>query len=310
MNKISTTIWFDGQAEEAAEFYVAAFGEGSLGNKLYYTEAGQEVHGRKPGSLLTVDFRVLDHDFVGLNGGPAFTLNPAVSFIVNYDPSRDENAKENLDKAWNMLADGGTVLMPLQEYPFSKHYGWIQDKFGVSWQLMLTNPEGEPRPSITPSIMFVGDNCGKAEEAQDFYLSIFKNAKKGTVMRYPAGMEPEKEGTVMFSDFMLEGQWFAAMDSAQDHKFQLNESFSFVVNCANQAEVDYYWEKLSAVPESEQCGWLKDKYGVSWQIVPTEFLRILTDSASDHDKYNRVMEAMMAMKKLDLAQLKAAADKS
>jgi predicted 3-demethylubiquinone-9 3-methyltransferase (glyoxalase superfamily) len=310
MNKITTNLWFDTQAEEAAEFYIAAFGDGSVGSKLHYTEAGQEVHGRTPGTVMTVDFRVLDHDFVGLNGGPAFTFNPSVSFIVNYDPSRDENAQANLDKAWNALADGGTPLMPLQEYPFSKHYGWIQDKFGVSWQLMLTDPSGEPRPVITPSIMFVGDNCGKAEEAQEFYLSVFKNAKKGNIMRYPAGMEPEKEGTVMFSDFMLEGQWFAAMDSAQEHKFQLNEAFSFVVNCADQAEVDYYWEKLSAVPESEQCGWLKDKYGVSWQIVPTEFLQILTNSASDTEKFGRVMGAMMKMKKLDLGELKAAADES
>jgi predicted 3-demethylubiquinone-9 3-methyltransferase (glyoxalase superfamily) len=305
MNKIATNLWFDTQAEEAAEFYVSVFGEGAVGRKLRYTDAGQEVHGQKPGSVMTVDFRVFDHDFVGLNGGPIFTFNPSVSFIVNYDPSRDENAKENLDKAWNLLADGGTPLMPLQEYPFSKHYGWIQDKYGVSWQLMLTNPDGEPRPVITPSVMFVGANCGKAEEAQEFYLSVFKNAKKGTMMRYSAGMEPEKEGTVMFSDFMLEGQWFAAMDSANEHDFVLNEAFSFVVNCADQAEVDYYWEKLSAVPESEQCGWLKDKYGVSWQIVPTEYLDMLTNA--DPEAFGRVMEAMLKMKKLDLAKLQAAA---
>ena len=305
MNKIATNLWFDSLAEEAAEFYIAAFGEGAVGRKLYYTDAGQEVHGQKPGTVMTVDFRLFDHDFVGLNGGPIFTFNPSVSFIVNYDPSRDENAQENLDKAWATLSEGGTPLMPLQEYPFSKHFGWIQDKYGVSWQLMLTNPEGEPRPVITPSVMFVGANCGKAEEAMDFYLSVFKDAKQGNVMRYPAGMEPEKEGNIMFADFMLEKQWFAVMDSAADHEFVLNEAFSFVVNCADQAEVDYYWEKLSAVPESEQCGWLKDKYGVSWQIVPTEYLGLLTQD--DPDASRRVMEAMLKMKKLDLAELKAAA---
>jgi predicted 3-demethylubiquinone-9 3-methyltransferase (glyoxalase superfamily) len=305
MNKIATNLWFDTQAEEAAEFYISVFGDGAIGRKLHYTEAGKEVHGQKPGTVMTVDFRVFDHDFVGLNGGPIFTFNPSVSFIVNYDPSRDENAKENLDKAWSALSDGGTALMPLQEYPFSKHYGWIQDEYGVSWQLMLTDPGGEPRPMIIPSVMFVGANCGKAEEAGEFYLSVFKNSKKGTLMRYPAGMEPEKEGTVMFSDFMLEGQWFAAMDSAHEHEFALNEAFSFVVNCADQAEVDYYWEKLSAVPESEQCGWLKDKYGVSWQIVPTEYLDMLTNT--NPESFGRVMEAMLKMKKLDLAKLQAAA---
>jgi predicted 3-demethylubiquinone-9 3-methyltransferase (glyoxalase superfamily) len=306
MNKITTNLWFNDQAEAAAEFYVLAFGSGAIGQKLRYTEAGQEIHGQKPGSVMTVDFRLFDHDFVGLNGGPIFTFNPSISFIVNFDPSRDENAQENLDKAWNALSDGGKELMPLQEYPFSKHYGWIQDKYGVSWQLMLTNPSGEPRPVITPSVMFVGANCGKAEEAMNFYLSVFKDAKQGNIMHYPAGMEPEKEGNVMFADFMLEDQWFAVMDSGNKHEFALNEAISFVVNCADQAEVDYYWEKLSAVPESEQCGWLKDKYGVSWQIVPTEYLEMLTKA--NPDAFGRVMGAMMKMKKLDLAELKAAAN--
>ena len=308
MNKIATNLWFDTQAEEAAEFYISAFGDGSIGRKLRYSEAGQEVHGQQPGGVMTVDFRLFDHDFVGLNGGPIFTFNPSVSFIVNYDPSRDENAEENLDKAWAALSEGGKELMPLQEYPFSKHFGWIQDKFGVSWQLMLTNPEGEPRPAITPSVMFVGANCGKAEEAMNFYLSVFKDTEQGNVMRYPAGMEPETEGNIMFADFMLENQWFAVMDSGNSHEFALNEAVSFIVNCADQAEVDYYWEKLSAVPESEQCGWLKDKYGVSWQIVPTEFLEMI--AGDDSAKNARVMEAMMKMKKLDLAELKAAADRS
>lgn len=304
MGKIATNLWFDNQAEEAAEFYLSAFGDGEVRRKLRYTEAGQEIHGQRPGSVMTVDFRVLDHDFVGLNGGPVFTLNPSVSFIVNYDPSRDENAKEKLDEAWHALAGGGEPLMPLDKYPFSERYGWIQDKYGVSWQLMLTNPEGEPRPAITPSLMFVGDKCGKAEAAGEFYLSVFRNARKGDIARYPAGMASDKEGTVMFSDFMLEGRWFAAMDSGGEHAFDFNEAVSFIVNCADQAEVDYYWEKLSAVPESEQCGWLKDKYGVSWQIVPTRFLDMLTEG--DSAKSARVMEAMLKMKKLDLAALEAA----
>lgn len=262
------------------------------------------MHGQKPGSLMTVDFIVADHDFVALNGGPVFSFTPTISFLVNYDPSRDDKAAEHLDEAWSKLLEGGTVMMPLQEYSFSKHYGWIQDEYGVSWQLMLTNPEGEPRPMITPSLMFTEAMCGKAEEAGDFYVSVFKNAKRGMVAHYPAGMEPDTENETMFSEFMLENQWFAAMDSAREHS-QFNEAISFVVNCADQAEVDYYWEKLSAVPEAEQCGWLKDKYGVSWQIVPTEFLNML--AGDDKEKSARVMEAMLKMKKLDLAALKAAA---
>jgi predicted 3-demethylubiquinone-9 3-methyltransferase (glyoxalase superfamily) len=108
-----------------------------------------------------------------------------------------------------------------------KDMAGVEDKFGVSWQLILTNPEGEERPIIVPSLMFVGDNTGKAEEASDFYLSVFKDSKRGALARYPAGMEPDKEGSVMFTDFKLLGQWFVAMDSAQKHDFAFNEGISF-----------------------------------------------------------------------------------
>src|SRR5262249_60833866 len=130
------------------------------------------------------------------------------------------------------------------------------------------NPEGEQRQFIIPFLLFVGDVYGKAEQASDFYLSIFRHSKRGAIVRYGAGQAPDKEGAVMFTDFMLEGQWFAAMDSAHEHKFKFNEAISFMVNCDTQEEFDYYW-KLSAVPQAEQCGWLKDKFVLSWQVVPT-----------------------------------------
>lgn len=304
MSKMSTCIWFDNQAEEAANFYTSVFENSKVGRISHYPAVGQEIHGQEAGSVLTVDFKIQGHKFVALNGGPVFTPNPSVSFMVNFDPSQLEGAREKLDETWNKLAEDGQVLMPLEKYPFSERYGWIQDKYGVSWQLILTDPAGDPRPFIVPSLMFVGDKCGKAEEAVDFYFSVFKDTKKGLVARYPAGMEPDKEGTIMFSDFMLEGRWFAAMDSAQEHKFDFNEAISFMVNCETQEEVDYYWEKLSAVPESEQCGWLKDKYGVSWQINPAALDRLM--ETSDKEKYERVFAAMMKMKKLDIAALEAA----
>jgi predicted 3-demethylubiquinone-9 3-methyltransferase (glyoxalase superfamily) len=177
--------------------------------------------------------------------------------------------------------------MPLDTYPFSERYGWVQDKYGLSWQLILTNPAGEERPLIIPSLMFVGNVCGKAEEASNFYCSVFKHARRGAIARYPAGMEPDQEGTVMFTDFQLEGQWFAAMDSAHKHDFTFNEALSFMVHCDNQEEIDYYWGALSAVPEAEQCGWLKDKYGVSWQIVPRALDALLGSSNQEQRARDR-----------------------
>jgi predicted 3-demethylubiquinone-9 3-methyltransferase (glyoxalase superfamily) len=153
-------------------------------------------------------------------------------------------------------------------------------------------------------MLFVRDNAGKAEEAMKFYTSIFDDAKiSDNLNRYPEGMEPDKGGTLMFGDFTIENQWVAAMDSAQGHEFNFNEAVSFMVNCKDQKEIDYFWEKLSAVPEAEQCGWVKDQYGVSWQILPAEMNELYS---GDAEKSKRAMEAMLQMKKLDIAELKQA----
>ncbi|HLC76565.1 MAG TPA: VOC family protein, partial [Candidatus Peribacterales bacterium] len=228
----------------------------------------------------------------------------SISFMLNFDPSKDANARKNLDALWEKLADGGTPLMPLDTYPFSEHYGWIRDKYGISWQLILTKPEGEPRPFIVPSLMFTGDLTGKADEAIDFYVSTFKDSKRGMSALYPPGAAPEKDAKLMFAEFMLEGQWFTAMDSGHMHKFGFSEAISLIVRCKDQREIDDYWKKLSAVPKSEQCGWLKDKYGVSWQIVPTVMDEMM--QTKDEAALARVTEAFLKMKKFDIAALQKA----
>jgi len=245
---------------------------------------------------------------MSISAGPLFKFNPSVSFMVNFDPllfkdsaSPAQEARTKIDEAWEKLSEGGTVIMPIDEYPFSKRYGWIQDKYGVSWQLILTDPEGEPRPSILPSIMFVGNNAGRAEEAVNFYLSVFRDSKMGMMFRYDKGQEPDQEGTVMFSDFMIENCWFAANDSAHEYDYNFNEAISFMVRCENQNEIDYYWDKLSAVPEAEQCGWIKDKYGLSWQIVPASMDQMMMDK--DPERMKRFTQAFLRMKKFDLAEL-------
>jgi predicted 3-demethylubiquinone-9 3-methyltransferase (glyoxalase superfamily) len=233
-----------------------------------------------------------------------FKFNSSVSFILNFDPSKDKHARESLDALWEQLSHGGAVLMALDKYPFSERYGWVQDKYGLSWQLILSDPRGEDRPFITPSLLFVGTVYGKAEEASDFYLSVFKNTKRGIAARYPGGMEPDKEGTIMFTDFMVESQWFAAMDSAREHGFTFNEAISFMVSCDTQQEIDYYWEKLSAVPQAEQCGWLKDKYGLSWQIVPSDMAEMMAKGT--REQIARLTQSFLKMKKFDLGELRQA----
>lgn len=295
--KIVPHLWYDKEAKEAAEFYASIFPDSKITNVT-------TLHGTPSGDCDVVSFEIWGQKFMGISAGPFFKFNPSVSFMVNFDPSREKDAKERINEVWNKLSEGGVALMPFDKYPFSEKYGWIQDKYGLSWQLILTNPEGEERPAIVPPLLFVGDKCGKAEEAIHFYLSVFKNSKQGLIARYPKGMEPDKEGTIMFSDFMLENQWFAAMDSAHEHKFSFNEAISFMVYCDTQENIDYYWEKLSAVPEAEQCGWLKDKYGVYWQIVPREMDEMM--SKGTPGQIARVTEAFLRMKKFDLAELQKA----
>lgn len=296
-SKIIPHLWFDKEAKEAAEFYCATLPNSKITNL-------NTLRDTPSGDCDIVSFELAGQPFMAISAGPLFKFNPSVSFFLNFDPLKDQNARENLDATWEKLSQGGSALMPLDKYPFSERYGWIQDKYGLSWQLILSKPEGEERPFIVPSLLFVGDVCGKAEVACDFYLSIFNNTKRGLMARYPQGMAPDQEGTIMYSDFMLEGQWFAAMDSAHAHKFAFNEAISFLVSCENQKEIDYYWEKLSAVPGAEQCGWLKDKFGLSWQVHPTALEKMLRDGSKE--QIARVTQTFLPMKKFDLAKLQEA----
>jgi predicted 3-demethylubiquinone-9 3-methyltransferase (glyoxalase superfamily) len=293
--KITPHLWFDKEAKEAAEFYVSVFSNSKITNITTLT-------GTPSGDCDVVSFTLRDQEFMSISAGPYFTFNPSVSFMVNFDSSRESDAGGNIDVVWKKLSKGGKVLMEIGEYPFSKRYGWVQDRFGLSWQLILTNPEGEERPEIVPTLLFVGDSYGKAEEAINFYLSVFKNSRLGNLLHYGKGQEPNKEGTVMFADFQLLDRWFAAMDGGGKHEFVFNEAISFIVHCDTQKEIDEYWSTLSAVPEAEQCGWLKDKFGLSWQITPSILGMMLGDK--DVKKRTCVMETFLKMKKFDIAALK------
>ncbi len=220
--KIVPHLWYDREAKEAADFYCRVFPDSGITGTTILRDTPS-------GDCDVVAFTLSGQRFMAISAGPYFKFSPAVSFILNFDPSRDARAVDKLNATWEQLSQGGNIMMPIDKYPFSERYGWTQDKYGVSWQLILSNPTGDERPFITPSLLFVGDVCGKAEEAGDFYLSLFKNSKRGQTARYPKGMEPDREGTLMYSDFMLENQWFAAMDSAHGHDFAFNEAISFIV---------------------------------------------------------------------------------
>jgi len=286
MQKITPFLWFDNEAGEAAKRYTALFG----GSKIKETAL---LHDTPSGTVEVVSVELYGQEFTLMSAGPLFKFNPSVSFLVAC------RTREEVDELWEGLSDGGTALMELGEYPFSERYGWIQDRYGLSWQIMFMG-EHPITQRIIPTLMFVGAVCGKAEEAINYYASVFENSQVGEVFRYGKDQAPDREGTIIHAAFTLEGQEFAAMDSAQA-PFSFNEATSFVVNCTTQEEIDYYWDHLSADPNAEQCGWLKDRYGISWQIVPAVLPDMLRDA--DPQKAARVTEAFLQMKKFDLAAL-------
>lgn len=290
MQKITTHLWFDKEAREAAEFYVSIFPQSRItgGTKLQDTPSG---------SVVTVTFELLGREFQAISAGPYFKLNPSISFFVTF------KTKDEVDRAWARLSEGGMALMELGTYPFSERYGWVQDRYGLSWQIGVAGGP-DAKPQVTPMLLFVGSVCGKAEEAIEFWTGVFPNSRVDVIQRRGQGEEPEKEGTVRFAAFSLLGASFAAMDSALEHPFGFNEAISFMVHCETQEEIDRYWQQLSAVPEAEQCGWLKDKYGLSWQIVPTAMEEML--GGNDRERTDRVTQAFLQMKKLDVAKLRTA----
>jgi len=156
---------------------------------------------------------------------------------------------------------------------------------------------------ITPFLWF--DN--QAEEAAKFYVSVFKNSKVGSVARYNeegSKVAGRPKGSVMTVDFELDGQPFTALNGGPTFKF--TEAISFVVHCETQAEVDHFWQKLTSGGQEVQCGWLKDRFGVSWQVVPNALIEMLQDK--DPQKSNRVMTAMLKMKKIEIDALRKAYD--
>lgn len=285
MQKIIPHLWFDKEAIEAAAFYTSIFDDSRINHRSIIKDTPS-------GDSETVGFTVLGYDFMAISAGPLFKINPSISFHAKC------RSFEEVDDAWERLSDGGTALMELGEYPFSKRFGWVQDKFGVSWQIIFT--EGEIEQRITPALMFTQDSAGKAEEAINFYATVFPDSQAQVLARYFAGEEPEKEGTVRMAHLLLNGQEFVAMDSANAHAFKFNEAVSFIVNCEDQAEIDYFWDRLSAVPEAEQCGWVKDKFGVSWQIIPENMSDLISKNPE------KTTPVMLKMHKIIIADLEKA----
>ncbi len=275
-NNIHPCLWYDGNAKAAAEFYCTLF----------------------PDSKITIDtpmvvnFELKGQKFMGLNGGPMFKQNPSISFFAISESDDEINA------LFKQLSDGGMVMMPLDKYEWSELYAFVQDKFGLSWQIMKT-ASSNVNQKITPCFLFVGNNFGKAEAAVKYYTQLFPQSSIDGIKLYGENEGPAA-GKVKHSQFILDGKVFMAMDGYGNHNFAFNEGISFVVECTDQKEINYYWDILTADGGQESmCGWLKDKFGVSWQIIPANIGAIMMDPVNGQ----KAMQALMQMKKIDIANL-------
>ena len=292
MQGITPHLWFDTEAADAARFYCETFPGSRVTSLVTLPETPS-------GETQAVAFELFGQPFMAISAGPMFQCNPSVSFAVACE------TPDEVDRYWERLSAGGEVLMELGSHPFSERYGWTTDRYGLSWQVSLA-PDGDVGQRVTPSLLFVGDVCGRAEEAIRTWTSVFPDSGVDMVAPYGPDAAPDTEGHVMYASFRLAGQQFSAMDSALDHDFAFNEALSFLVGCEDQEELDRYTDALSAVPEAEQCGWVKDRFGLSWQIAPVDLERMLAEGSPD--QVARVTQAFLPMKRLDLAAIRRAYD--
>ena len=279
-NPIYPCLWFDNQAKEAAEYYCSVFDNSKMLSE----------------NPIVVQFEIAGKKILGLNGGPLFKINPSISLFITCDTD------EEIESIWKKLCDGGKIMMALDKYPWSEKYGWVADKFGMTWQIMKSYAPGSGQ-TIIPSFLFVGEQYGKAQEAVKYYTSVFPDSKINSMHLYLPG-EEQPEGNLKFGHFTLRGEMFSAMDGSGDHNYNFNEGVSLVVECDDQKEIDYFWDKFISEGEESQCGWLKDKFGVSWQIIPAMLGSLLNDPV----KAGKVTDAFMKMKKLDIETLVKAAN--
>lgn len=285
-------LWFDREAQQAVKFYTSVFKNSKTGTIVHYSEGSMMPEG----TIMTIKFRLAGLDFIAMNGGPYFKFTPAISFFVGC-----KNLQE-FDELWKKLSQGGRALIePEVMMPHFEKYGSIQDKYGLSWQLGIC---GIPQ-YITPYLTFEGELNGKAEEAINLYRSIFKTSTLDSMIKYHK-IENEIDGSVQHATFTLNGQEFMAADSGLNHDFSFTEAVSFYVYCRTQSEIDYYWNKLSKGGMKGQCGWLKDRFKVSWQIVPEVLEKMMSDK--DPEKVKRVTKAFLKMKKLNIKALELAFD--
>lgn len=283
-NNIFPCLWYDENAKESAEFYCKIFNGKTTAD-----------------TPVVMNIELFGQKMMLLNGGPQFKKNASVSFMVICE------TEDEVDQYWNQLIDGGMALMPLDSYSWSKKYGWLKDKYDVTWQIFLG--ENQTGQKIIPTLMFIHENDGKAMTAMEFYTKTFPNSRIGNILKYGDGSEghpaTEDPENIQHAHFVIDDYSLFCMDNSYDHQFDFNEAISMVVMTDDQEQTDHYWNTLTSNGGRESmCGWLKDQFGFSWQIVPKRLIQLMSDP--DPVKAQKVVKAMMRMQKIIIEDLEKA----
>lgn len=273
INQIYPCLWFDGQARAAADFYCSLFNNSKI----------------TADSPIVTKFELNKNKFMALNGGSKHKINPSISISVLCETIEETN------ELWDQLIEQGRALIPINQHAWSERYGWLQDRFGLSWQISLS--EKEIKQKIRPCLLFTDKQFGRAEEAIHFYSSIFDYSSTDILMHYPA--KENYAGKVLYSEFTLNHLQLLAMDGPGVHDFAFNDAVSFVIECESPKKIDYLWKRLTDGGQEKMCGWLKDRFGVSWQIVPA----ILGKLMENPEKVEGIAKKLIKIKKIDLDAL-------
>lgn len=264
---IYPALWFDNQALEAFEFYCSVFPNSMI------LEHNQTV----------VKASLSNQYFIGINGGPYFLPNPAISFTVICD------SREEINALWQKLILGGASIIDLGHYSWNAYYGWVQDQFGYTWQLQLGNGS-KTQQHILPNLLFCGMHQNQCSQALQYYQKIFPEFQRHQLLRYPSG---DLEGKIQNSIFSLNHLKFIAKDSPHRHIFDFNESVSFVIPCKTQQEIDYYWNYFTEHGSESWCGWCKDVFGISWQVIPNNLAQILATHPQAYSTLTRMKKIII-----------------
>ncbi|HEM6452798.1 VOC family protein [Streptococcus suis] len=284
MQTIIPHLWYDTAAKEAVAFYVELFG-----GKIDWTYT---ITDTPSGDSDLIQFQLGDMTLAAISAGPYFKLNESMSLMVNVA------SKDEVTRLYQALSEGGRILMPLAEYPFSPYYVWLEDRFGLSYTPDLDKPY-----QFDICLLFSQEQVGLAQPMLDYYKDKLPQASIGQLSYYGEGEAAVEAAKLNYAELLVGGQKLIVMDHGYGGEASFNEAFSLMVYVDSQEEADSWYEIVSAVPEAEVCGWAKDQFGISWQIVPRTLMEAY-DTASP-EKAKAVNAAVMTMKRLDIAAIQA-----